>query len=33
LEREADKNLEQRQAKWRNFYESGGGRIFELEIK
>jgi len=24
----ADKNLEQRQAKWRNFHQASGGRMF-----
>jgi len=28
VEREVDKNLEQRQAKWRNFYQASGGRMF-----
>jgi hypothetical protein len=28
VERDVDKNLEQRQAKWRNFYQASGGRIF-----
>jgi hypothetical protein len=28
VERNSDKNLEQRQAKWRNFYPASGGRIF-----
>ena len=26
--RDTDKNLEQRQAKWRNFYQASGGKIF-----
>jgi hypothetical protein len=30
LEREADKNLEQRQIKWRNFYKASGGRMFVI---
>jgi hypothetical protein len=28
VERDVDKNLEQRQAKWRNFYQASGGRMF-----
>jgi len=28
VERDANKNLEQRQAKWRNFYQASGGRMF-----
>ena len=28
VERDTDKNIEQRQAKWRNFYHASGGRIF-----
>ena len=28
VERETDKNIEQRQAKWRNFYQASGGRMF-----
>ena len=28
LERDAVKNLEQRQVKWRNFYQASGDRIF-----
>ena len=28
VERDVDKNLEQRQAKWRNFYQVSGGRMF-----
>ena len=28
VERDVDKNLEQRQAKWRNFYQATGGRVF-----
>jgi hypothetical protein len=28
LERDVDKNLEQRQAKWRNFYQASGGMMF-----
>jgi hypothetical protein len=28
VERNTKKNIEQRQAKWRNFYNAGGGRPF-----
>ena len=28
VERDTDKNLEQRQAKWRNFYQASGGKMF-----
>ena len=28
VERDVDKNLEQRQAKWRNFYQASGGRMY-----
>lgn len=28
VERDVDKNFEQRQAKWRNFYQASGGRMF-----
>jgi hypothetical protein len=28
VERDTDKNIEQRQAKWRNFYQASGGRMF-----
>jgi len=28
VERDTDKNLEQRQAKWRNFYQASGGRMY-----
>jgi len=28
VERDVDKNLEQRQAKWRNFHQASGGRMF-----
>lgn len=28
LERDTDKSIEQRQAKWLNFYQASGGRIF-----
>ena len=28
VERDANKNLEQRQAKWRNFYQASGGKMF-----
>jgi hypothetical protein len=28
VERDTDKNIEHRQAKWRNFYQASGGRIF-----
>ena len=28
VERDVDKNLEQRQAKWRNFHPASGGRMF-----
>jgi len=28
VERDADKNIEQRQAKWRNFYHASGGKMF-----
>ena len=28
VERDTDKNIEQRQAKWRNFHQSSGGRMF-----
>lgn len=28
VERDVYKNLEQRQAKWRNFYQATGGRMF-----
>jgi hypothetical protein len=28
VESHSDKNLEQRQAKWRNFYQVSGGKIF-----
>lgn len=28
VERDVDKNLEERQAKWRNFYQASGGRMF-----
>jgi len=27
VERDSDKNIEQRQAKWRNFYQTSGGNI------
>ena len=27
LRRDMDKNIEQRQAKWRNFYQASGGRM------
>jgi hypothetical protein len=30
VERDVDKNLEQRQAKWRNFYQASGGRMFVI---
>ena len=30
VERDVDKNLEQRQAKWRNFYQASGGRVFVM---
>jgi hypothetical protein len=28
VERDTDKNIEQRQAKWRNFYQASGGKMF-----
>jgi hypothetical protein len=28
VERDTDKNIEQCQAKWRNFYQASGGRLF-----
>ena len=28
VERDSDKNIEQRQAKWRNFYQTSGGKMF-----
>ena len=28
VERDANKNIEQRQAKWRNFYQASGGKMF-----
>jgi hypothetical protein len=28
VERDTDKNIEQRQSKWRNFYQASGGRMF-----
>jgi hypothetical protein len=28
VEHDVDNNLEQRQAKWRNFYETSGGKMF-----
>ena len=28
VERDTDKNIEQRQSKWRNFYQASGGRLF-----
>jgi len=28
VERDTDKNIEQRQAKWRNFYQASGGKLF-----
>ena len=28
VERDVDKNLEQRQAKWRNFYQASGGKMY-----
>jgi hypothetical protein len=28
VERDTDKNIEQRQAKWRNFYHASGGKLF-----
>ncbi len=28
MERDVDKNLEQRRAKWCNFYQASGGRMF-----
>jgi hypothetical protein len=28
VERNTDKNIERRQAKWRNFYQASGGRMF-----
>ena len=28
MERDTDKNIEQRQAKWRNFYKASGGKMF-----
>jgi len=28
VERDADKNIEQRQAKWRNFYQASGRKMF-----
>ena len=28
VERDTDKNIEQRQAKWRNFYQASGGKLY-----
>jgi hypothetical protein len=28
VERDTDKNIEQRQSKWRNFYQASGGKMF-----
>jgi len=28
VERDTDKNIEQRQTKWRNFYQASGGKMF-----
>ena len=28
VERDSDKNIEQRQAKWHNFYQTSGGKMF-----
>jgi len=28
VERDTEKNIEQRQAKWRNFHQASGGRMF-----
>lgn len=30
VERDTDKNIEQRQAKWRNFHQASGGRMFVI---
>ena len=30
VERDTDKNIEQRQAKWRNYYQASGGRMFVM---